>query len=167
MPRTLRTTTLMVTGSAVLGLGLATGPAAAATARPAAVHPDVCSTVTPLQINGFAFYPAQVPPGQSATADLISTNCTTQSLATEEEWTGRWLPASGTGPAPGCPVIDPFLREVYYAPGQQVAQNTVYVVPAGCSAAELAVTVTITTLNGSAGQSVSATAYLRIVQTVP
>lgn len=161
MSRKLRTAAAaLLAGPAALGLGLAAaGPAAASAAAPAA-----CSVALPIQINGFAFDPAEVTPGHYSTADLISTNCTAGTLATTEEWTGQWLPPVGGVGVVGCPVIDPFIRSVTYAPGQELAENTTYFVPAGCTAAELAVTVRISIPTGASNDIVTATAYLKIIQ---
>ncbi len=104
-------------------------------------------------------------PGNSATADLITTNCTSGTLATSEEWTGQWLPLVGGVQVTGCPVIDPLLRPVTYTPGQELAENTTYYVPVGCTAAEsLAVTVRISIPDGASNDIVTATAYLKIIQ---
>jgi hypothetical protein len=167
MIRKLRTAALLLTGPAVLVLGsAAAGPASAesGTVSGAANSAAACVTSFPIEVNGFAFDPSAVRPGNSSTADLITTNCTNVSVATDEEWTGQWLPLAGTGPAPGCPAIDPLIRAVDYAPGQELAENTIYLVPVGCEAAELAVTVKITLPAGSAASSISVTAYLRIEQ---
>ena len=125
------------------------GPAAAAARSGAHPAPLVCATATPIELDGFAFAPPEVTPGNSATADLITTNCTAGTLVTEEEWTAQWLPPTGTGLPAGCPVIDPLMRPVTYAPGQELAENTAYLVPAGCRAAGLAVTVQIFVSTGT------------------
>lgn len=162
MIRKLRSAALLLTAPAALGLGLAaSGPATAATVHPAAA----CTTAGPLQINGFAFDPAAVAPGGSSTADLITTNCTNSNLITSEEWTGQWISSSGAYPPPGCPVIDPFIRSVAYAPGQEVAENTTYTVFPSCQATELAVTVHISV--GTNAPQISATAILKIIQVTP
>ena len=159
---TLRTAALLLTGSTALGLSVAAaGPAAAAADRPDAhAAPLVCTTATPIELNGFAFAPPEVTPGNTATADLITTNCSAGTLATEEEWTARWLPL--TGLPSGCPVIDPLVRGVSYAPGQELAVNTGYLVPAGCQAAGLAVTVQISLSTGA--NVLTATTDLKIEQ---
>jgi hypothetical protein len=147
----LRTVALLLTGPAALGLSLAGSGLAAAADRPDA-HPAplACTTATPLVLDGFAFAPPEVTPGNSATADLITTNCTSGTLSTEEQWSGQWLPLTSTGlPPAGCPVIDPLLRPVTYTPGQELAENTTYLVPAGCRAAGLAVTVKISLSTGT------------------
>ena len=164
MIRKLRIAALLLAGPAALGLGLAaSGPAAAAAGADArAAAPEACTTTTAIELGGFAFAPSEVTPGNSATADLITTNCTGAALATEEEWTGQWLSPTGTGLPSGCPVIDPLVREVTYAAGQELAENTTYEVPVGCQAAELAVTVRISTSTGT--DVLTATADLRIEQ---
>lgn len=165
MTRTLRTAALLLTGSAAIGLGLAvSGPAAAAGRPDAPAAASVCATSAPLELNGFAFAPPEVTPGNEATADLITTNCTTGTLATEEEWLGQWLAPTGTGLPAGCPVIDPFVRGVTYDPNQELAANTTYLVPAGCEAVGLEVTVRIS----DAGATVlTATTILKIDQITP
>jgi hypothetical protein len=166
MIRTLRTAALLLTGPAALGLSLAASGPAAAAARPDAPAPAVaCTTAEPVELNGFAFAPPEVTPGNSATADLITTNCSASTLATTEEWLGQWLSPTGTGLPAGCPVIDPFVRDVTYAPGQELAENTTYLVPAGCQAAELEVTVRISIPSGAT--VLTATAYLKIEQITP
>lgn len=149
----LRTTALLLAAPATAAVGFAVAaPATAATL------PAVCTTASPIHVNGAAFYPAQVAPGQSGTADLITTNCTNLSVATAEEWLGQWLPSTSAG----CPVIDPFVRDVTYAPGQELAENTTYLVPVGCKATELKITVHIS--NSAGVNLVSASAILRILQ---
>jgi hypothetical protein len=167
MIRKLRTVALLLAGPAALGLSLAaSGPAAAAAARPDAhAAPQACTAATAIELDGFAFAPSEVAPGGSATADLITTNCTASTLATEEEWTGQWLSPTGTGLPSGCPVIDPLVRGVTYAAGQELAENTTYEVPTGCQAAELAVTVRISTSTGTS--ILTATADLKIDQVTP
>jgi hypothetical protein len=165
MNRTPRTATLLLTGPALLGLGLAAaGPAAAAapgTARPAAV---VCPATSPIMVGSFAFDPAEVKPGDSSDADLVTVNCSAYTVGTVEQWTGEWLPLTGSGPVAGCPVIDPLSRDVTYAPGEEVDQSVPYSVPTTCTATALEVTVEITLPAGSTSSIVKATAVLRIVQ---
>lgn len=166
MIRTPRSAALLLTAPTVLGLSLTTAGAASAAVASAHVQPAAaCTTAGPIQVDGFAFTPAQVAPGQSSTADLITTNCSNATLATTQQWSGQWLSAAGTVPPPGCPIIDPLVRSVTYAPGQQVAENTTYTVPVGCQADELAVTVRITLSTGTT--TVSGTAYLKIVSVTP
>jgi hypothetical protein len=163
MIRKLRTAALLLAGTAALGLGpAASGPAAAAARSDTRAAAPDCATTTAIELDGFAFAPSEVTPGNSATADLITTNCTAGTLATEEEWTGQWLSPTGTGLSAGCPVIDPLVRDVTYAAGRELAENTTYQVPAGCQAAELAVTVRISTSTGT--DVLTATADLRIEQ---
>ncbi|HEV2343037.1 MAG TPA: hypothetical protein VGS97_02985 [Actinocrinis sp.] len=161
MNRKLRSAALLVAAPTALCLNLvATGPASASAHAALA-----CTTAGPIEINGFAFNPAQVFAGQSSTADLITTNCTNTSVTTSEQWTGQWISLSGTGFPAGCPVIDPFIRSATYAPGQELAENTTYLVPAACQATELAVTVRISVGAGTPG--VTATAYLKIEHVTP
>lgn len=167
MIRKLRTAALLLTGPAALGLSLAASGTVAASARPdAPVAAVACVSATPIELNGFAFAPPEVTPGNSATADLITTNCATTTVTTTETWTGQWLPLTAAGGIPaGCPVIDPLARSVTYSPGEELAVNTTYLVPVGCQAAELAVTVRISI--STASNVLTATAYLKIDQITP
>jgi hypothetical protein len=166
MNRKLRSAALLLSGPAVLGLGLTAAAPASALAAPHAAS-DCAGAAQPVVVDGFAFDPAAIPPGTSSTADLISTNCTAGTLATQEQWTGQWISATGTGIPAGCPVIDPLPADVTYQPNQELAENTIYNVPAGCEAVELAVTVKISIPTGSAASIVTATAYLKIDQITP
>jgi hypothetical protein len=153
---------LAASGTAVALTLAAAATATAATAPGASAA--VCATSFPIVVDGFAFAPSSVPPGGSATADLITTNCSALAVATTEMWTGQWLPLDATGAPPaGCPVIDPLLRAVDYTPGEEVAVNATYTVPVGCRAAELVVTVRITTASGA---SATTSAVLRIDQPI-
>ena len=165
MIRTFRNVALLLTAPAVMGLSFAaSGPAAAAVAHPAVGCTSSASD--PIKIDGFAFTPAAVPPGGSSTADLITTNCSNTSVTTTEEWLAQWLPLTGAGGvATGCPILDPLIRSAVYGPGQELAENTGYTVPAGCEAAELAVTVRISV--ASSGVVETATADLVIEHVSP
>jgi hypothetical protein len=163
MIRTLRTAALLLACPTALAFAAA-APAAAANVPGGHAAPRACTSVAPIQVNGFAFAPARVAAGASSTADLITTNCAAVSLATDEEWTGQWISAAGTGIPAGCPVIDPLIRYVTYGPDQELAENTTYLVPSGCTAVELAVTVRISSTAGA--EITSATAYLQIAQPV-
>ena len=150
---------------AAMALSLAAGSTAEAAAAPADA-PAVCATSFPIVLNGFAFTPTTVAPGGSATADLITTNCSNVAVDTTEIWSGQWLPLNSAGAVPtGCPIIDPLLRAVDYRAGQEVAENTTYTVPTGCRAAGLQVTVRVYGSNGALG--LTATAVLDIVQITP
>jgi hypothetical protein len=164
MIRMFRSAALLLTAPAAMGLSLtAAGPAAAAG------HPAtgcISPATAPIEIDGFAFAPPQVTPGGSSIADLITTNCTAATLTTTEEWTGQWLPLTAAGAIPaGCPVLDPLVRSETYGPGQELAQNTGYLVPVGCEAAELAVTVHISLAAGVPEET--ATAILVIEHVSP
>lgn len=108
------------------------------------LSPTPCATATEIRIDGLAFNPPQVFPGKSSTATLTATNCTAASQTVAEQWSGTWLSATSSGIPSGCPVIDPLLRSVVFAPHQQVATSTTYTVPAGCTADALRVTVRLT-----------------------
>lgn len=156
---------LAAASGTALALSLAAGPSAFAAAAPAA-SPAACATSFPIVLDGFAFTPGTVVPGGSATADLLTTNCSAVTVDTTEIWTGQWLPLNASGAVPtGCPIIDPLLRAVDYGAGQEVAENTTYTVPTGCRASGLQVTVRIYGSNGALG--LTATAVLDIVQVTP
>ena len=156
MPKTI-TTVALSTGL----LFAAGGVAAASTAPSAASHGSAPGVLCAggVVIDSFAFYPPQVAPGQSSAAVLGATNCTTTTLATTQEWTGRFIGASTGFPA-GCPVIDPLLRSVSMPPQSEVSTETSYLVLSSCTAVELQVTVTI---RGTSGNTLAqATAVLHI-----
>jgi hypothetical protein len=165
MIRTLRPAAAALAASgAVMALSLAAAGTAAAATAPGSARPDVaCAASFPIVVDGFAFTPAGVLPGGSSTADLITTNCSTETVATTETWTGQWLPLDAAGNPPvGCPVIDPIVRSVTYSSGEEVAENETYGVPTGCRAAELEITVRISVPAGTAG--ITTTAILTIIQ---
>lgn len=131
--------TTAAVGAVVL---LAGGGPASADALPSPTpQPGTCSGT--IGIDSFAFDPAVVLPGASSDATLTATNCTGMSQSVTETWTGRFTSATGTGVPAGCPVIDPLARPVTFAPHTQVATATSYLVPSGCAASGLTVTVTI------------------------
>jgi len=143
-------------GAACLGAVLATTGTASA-APTASGSPVSCAEV--ILVDSFAFQPAQVLPGQSSTATLTATNCTGASQTVTETWYGRFLGPS-TGIPAGCVAIDPFERSVEFAAHTEVSTATGYLVPTGCTATELAVTVTITGQDGTV--LAQPTAYLAI-----
>jgi hypothetical protein len=132
-------------GGAVLLAGA--GPAGAAapgSARPDSPPPSICSGV--LRVNGFVFDPPSILVGKSSAAALTVTNCTRQSQAVTEAWTGRFGgdSSSGTGIPPGCPGLDPLPRPVTLGPHERVTTTTTYMAFTGCTATRLTVTVVIT-----------------------
>jgi hypothetical protein len=134
-------------GGAVLLAGA--GPAAPAGAAPASANrasppPSICSNV--LWVKGFVFDPPSIPAGTSSAAELTVMNCTGQSQAVTETWTGRFSAdsSSGTGIPPGCPVLDPYPSAVTFGPHEKIITHTTYTTFAGCTATRLTVTVTIT-----------------------
>lgn len=168
MIRARRTTVLLLTTPALLGLGLAAaGPAdAASTAQPAAVVCPAASTPYswPISVYGFSFNPGTVGPGDSSIAVLVTANCSMQPVQTVQRWTGQWLAPSSAAAPIGCPAIDPLDLSVDYGPGVEMIQKEPYTVPAGCTATELHVTVRIAAAAGSALPITTATATLHIVQ---
>ncbi|MEV6010506.1 hypothetical protein AB0M29_27275 [Streptomyces sp. NPDC051976] len=128
---------------------LAGGPVAAAAPAAVTAPPATCSGV--VRINSLAFSPAQVAPGQTSQAALTATNCTGVTQAVTETWTARWGADASGGVPQGCPILDPFLRSVSFAPYTRVTTSTGYLVLSGCTADRLTVTVTLrqgTTLLG-------------------
>jgi hypothetical protein len=137
-----------VTLAAATGMALAFAGCAEAAAAPShgALTPAVGCTSTsaaPIELNSFAFVPAEVAPGGQSAAILVTTNCTNVSVSTTQTWLGQWLSASGTGIPSGCPVIDPLARSAVYSPGQERVDDTEYTVPSGCTANALKVTVRV------------------------
>jgi hypothetical protein len=156
--RTLGAAAALLTAAA--SLAVAAGTASAATAARGGAAPAPCSTASVIAIDGFAFNPATVARGQSSTATLAAHNCTAQTQVVSETWYGKYI-GSGTGVPTGCPVIDPFLRSVSFAPFAAVSTSTTYTTFTGCTASALQITVKLASSSGVAlGQ---ATAILNIV----
>ncbi len=133
--------------------------AAAAAAQPAAGPATRCAGV--FMITGLAFSPAQVQPGQTATASLTARNCTGQAQQATVQWYGRYLGPGGTTLPAGCPVIDPVAAAASAAPHGTYRSSLSYLVLSGCTAAELQLTVTLTGPGGTV--EAQATADLTIV----
>ncbi len=100
-------------------------------------------------ITGLAFSPAQVQPGQTATASLAARNCTGQAQQATAQWYGRYLGPGGTTLPAGCPVIDPVAIAASAAPHGTYRGSLGYLVLPGCTAAELQLTVTLTGPGGA------------------
>lgn len=148
------------------GTLLATGPAAsAATAAVAASgHPApaaVCASTVVIAVNSFDFSPTQVTPGQSSTANLVTTNCTATTQKTQQTWTGQYVSATGTALPSGCPAIDPLPRTVTYTANQELLNSTSYLILAGCTANALKVTVKITSSTGALLNQATATLLIQ------
>jgi hypothetical protein len=137
----LRQLSAIVTAAAAGAVLLAGGGPASADTPPVATPPGTCSGV--IGIDSLAFDPASVLPGATSDATLTATNCTTLSQSVSETWTARFSSDTGTGIPAGCPVIDPLARPVTFAPAEQVATTTGYLVPSGCTADRLTVTVAV------------------------
>lgn len=129
--------------AAAAAAALATPGLASATSAPSAAGPVPCSSASALLIGPLAFTPPEIPPGLSSTAALPVANCTGATQTATETWYGTWLSAASTGIPDGCPAIDPLLRQVSVAPYQTVTTATGYLVPAGCTADALRLTVRI------------------------
>lgn len=124
---------------ACLASSLAVGAAASAAQAPAAGCATSSQTI---QIVGLQFQPPAVAPGATSEATASLLNCTATQQKASTEWLGRWVSASGTFP-PGCPVIDPLILGVTLAPHAAGSATVGYLVPAGCTATALIVTVEV------------------------
>ena len=160
MPRRFLSTAAALAAGSAMALASA-GAASASAGAPAAAPATPCATSTVIAIDSFAFSPTQVDPGQSSTANLVTTNCTASSQTTLQTWIGQYISASGTGLPSGCPVIDPLARSVTYSPYQEVLTSTSYLVLSGCKANALKVTVRITGANGVLINQGSATLLIK------
>lgn len=127
----------MVAGIAV-GATMFLGGGVASAAVPSS---GTCSGV--VGVDGFGFSPAVVAPGESSAATLTATNCTALPQTVSETWAGRYSSSTGTGVPAGCPIIDPLLRGVTFAPHASAATSTTYLALPGCTADRLTVTVTL------------------------
>ena len=131
---------LLVAAMLVVPAALAAAPATLAAASVAASHAPTCSGV--IQITRLAFAPPAVTPGGTSTANLAARNCTGTSQQTTAVWLGRFVgPAAGI--PPGCPAIDPLPLSASFAPHAQLRSSVGYLVPSGCTATQLQVTVEI------------------------
>jgi hypothetical protein len=135
------------TASLLVAAGLVAVGSATASAAPA--RPAACTGT--VEITSLAFNPPAVSPGGSSTATLKAQNCTGQTVNASATWTAQFRGAGGGVPA-GCPAIDALSRAATFAPHGTVTQSTRYLVPAGCTATSLHLTVRI-----SAGGTVLAT----------
>jgi hypothetical protein len=130
---------LLVAAMVLAPAGLTAGPASlAAASAPAGHAPASCSGV--IQITQLAFTPAAVAPGQIGTLHLTARNCTGTSQQTSALWLGSFA-GPGGGIPPGCPAIDPLLLPANFAPHGHLRSSGGYLVPAGCAASQLQVTV--------------------------
>lgn len=119
------------------------GQAVAAGASPASPPASACSATQVIHVDGMAFQPAEVAPGGSSEATVALTNCTGVDQTVSGTWTGQWLSNTTSGPAAGCPIIDPVAVGVDLAPYAQGSSGIGYTVPTGCQADVLRVTVTL------------------------
>lgn len=160
MPRRLVSlvTAVAAAGAAVLLTG--GGPAVADSPSPVTPPPTTCTGV--IRINSFVFDPAQVFAGKPSTGTLTATNCTGQSQAVTETWSGRYLSSTTTGFPAGCAAIDPLPRGVTFAPHARVATSTTYATFPSCTADIMRITVNITQAGTLLG---TATADLTILHT--
>lgn len=139
MHRWVRWAASFVVTAGLVGLGGATATAAtpATSARPMA-----CVTAGKVKITSLAFVPSAVVPGQSSTATLHARNCTAQTLQTTTDWSAQ-LTGSGGGVPAGCPVIDPVSRPATFPPNGTISIAAAYLVPSGCTATALHLTVKV------------------------
>jgi hypothetical protein len=129
---------LLVAAMLLVPAALAAAPATLAAASVPASHAPTCSGV--IQITRLAFTPVVVAPGQTATLQSTARNCTGTSQQTTSVWLGRFVGAAA-GIPPGCPAIDPLPRPASFAPHGQLRSSVGYLVPSGCTATQLQVTV--------------------------
>ena len=142
-----RVSRVLATGAVCFGL-LTAGAGVATAGVPRANAPAATACSGTVRITAFAFHPAEVAPGGSSPAALTAKNCTATSQTVSETWYGRFSAPTAGFPT-GCPVLDPFLRSVVLAPRAKVTTTTTYSVPTGCTATQLAVTVTVTDQTGT------------------
>jgi hypothetical protein len=135
---------IMTAAAAGAGLLMAGGGAAAADTPTAAAHPAHAACSGVIRVDSFAFDPAQITRGGTATASLTATNCTRQSRAVTAAWSGRYSSASSPGIPQGCPAIDPLPRPTTFAPHERATTSMSYLTFSGCLADKLTVTVVIT-----------------------
>lgn len=145
---------------ACLASSLAVGAAASAAQASAAPAVGCATSSQTIQIVALQFQPPAVAPGATSQATASLLNCTAQQQKASTEWLGRWVSASGSFP-PGCPVIDPLIIGVTLAPHATGSASVGYLVPAGCTAAALMVTVEVLQNGVIVSQ---ASAQLRIIQ---
>lgn len=119
------------------------GAGAASAAQSPATAGTPCSSTQPILISSLTFQPPAVHPGSSSTATANVVNCTAQTQQASAQWMGRFVSASGTGFPAGCPVIDPLLLPVNLPPHGSATSSVGYLVPSGCTANALIVTVEI------------------------
>src|ERR1022692_1400917 len=133
---------LLVAAMLMVPAVLAAAPAglAAGASVPVSHAPASCSGV--IQITRLAFTPRAITPGGTSTANLTARNCTGTSQQTTAVWLGRFV-GSGVGIPPGCPAIDPLPLSATFAPHGQLRSSVGYLVPSGCTATQLQVTVEI------------------------
>ena len=130
---------LLVAAMVLVPAGLAAGPAGlAAASSPAGHAPASCSGV--IQITQLAFTPRAVTPGGTSTASLAARNCTGTGQQTTAIWFGTFG-SGGGGIPPGCPAIDPLPEPTAFAPHGHLRSTVGYLVPVGCTASQLQVTV--------------------------
>jgi len=149
----IRTIARLLAAVAMAAAAASTASAATAAVQPAAGGAGTagpaarCASV--FMITGLAFSPAQVQPGQTATASLAARNCTGQAQQATVQWYGRYLGPGGTTLPAGCPVIDPVDVAASAAPHGTYRGSLGYLVLSGCTAAELQLTVTLTGPGGA------------------
>lgn len=120
----------------------AVGGAAQAAQAPAAAPAACSSSAQTIDLAALTWQPPAVFPGQSSVATATAINCTTVTQTASAEWLGRFV-GPGTGLPAGCPVIDPLITSLTLPPGASATSSVGYLVPGGCSATGLIVTVKI------------------------
>lgn len=115
----------------------------ASAAQTPATAGRLCSTTSTIDLAALGFNPSAVHPGGTSVATATVVNCTGQTQSAAAQWMGRFVSSTGTGFPPGCPVIDPLWLPFTLAPHAVANSSVGYMVPAGCTANGLIVTVEI------------------------
>lgn len=137
MRRSTRIASTVLTCAAAVS-AVATAPAAQASTATS----SLCSTSQTLTISSLAFQPPAIFPGQNSVLTATIVNCSALPQQASVEWLGHYV-GSTTGQPLGCPVIDPLLESLSMSPGSVAMSSVDYLVPGGCTASELVVTVEI------------------------
>lgn len=145
---------VLLAAGAVTGAAAATAPgrarSAAAPATAADPSPSPASSGSPeptgcaagIEVLRFAFSPASVAPGGSATVTLTALNCTGTTQDTTLTRYGIYL-GPGSGYPAGCAAIDPLQTQLDFAPFATATASITYTVLPTCTATELEATAQI------------------------
>jgi hypothetical protein len=116
-----------------------------------------------IAISQFSFSPGTVTAGQTSTLTLVLQNCASRTVQGASIWSPRFTWA-GTGPPPGCPVMDPVSFDYSIAPGgTSTATLGLGDTIASCQATGIQATVNVD-VDGVTGTAATATANLVITR---